>query len=77
MKNVLFMMTFLATLLSACQNETSEFDQIAQQKPEKLWMIKTVPKTETKAIAPTNKLWWAGQTIKIKFLNGDAKFRQK
>lgn len=77
MKNVLFMMTFLATLLSACQNETSEFDQIAQQKPEKLWMIKTVPKAETKAIAPTNKLWWAGQTIKIKFLNGDAKIQAK
>lgn len=36
MKNVLFMMTFLATLLSACQNETSEFDQIAQQKPKKI-----------------------------------------
>lgn len=77
MKNVLFMMTILATLLSACQNDGSDLDQIAQQKPEKLWMIKTVPKAETKAIAPTNKLWWAGQTIKIKFLNGDSKIQAK
>lgn len=72
MKKIGFMMLGMLFFLMGCQNEeTIAPEQAKTWTKEHLWMVRTVEgQPLTRAVAVKDKLWQAGDTIRIKFLPG-------
>lgn len=85
MEKIGFMMLGMLFFLMGCQKEgTIAPEQAKTWTKEHLWMVRTVEgQPLTRAVAVKDKLWQAGDTIRIKFLPGgsdspamEAKVRQ-
>lgn len=81
MKNVNLLMVLLAFLFSACQEQEvlrSESSEKALSAEGPLWMVKTPQgRPDTKAVGVKEKFWKNGDTIRIKFLNGEMALQEK
>lgn len=77
-KIALFWNALIMLFLVACQNDEVLEHVMTKGDPaeNRLWMIKEVL-PQTKAVAVTEKMWTSGDTIRIKFLNGDGMLQNR
>ncbi|MDE5611065.1 MAG: hypothetical protein K2I90_03490 [Odoribacter sp.] len=78
-KIALFWNALVVLFMVACQNHDEVLENVSVKgtpAENRLWMIKEVL-PQTKTVAVTNKLWASGDTIRIKFLNGDEMLQNK
>jgi hypothetical protein len=76
MKRIIGIVIVCLFIVSCIKDDTTAYNQDEQTlKHEKLYSIKTVAKPLTKAIALSDKMWQSGDTIKIKFLNGNSQLQ--
>lgn len=77
----LFLFVFILSL-TACQEQMETPSDATEGgytfAKDRLWMIKKVGNgMQSKAVAEQSKVWQSGDTIRIKFLNGDATLQGK
>ena len=78
MKHILIITCLLWGIISC--TKTEDIHSIQKEESDKiirLYTIKTIDNLQTRAVAPIDKIWEAGSTIKIKFLNGTSDIQNK